>query len=123
MSGIGHGAVRVVSDERHQLHIDRILCDGHGLCAGVLPEMVQLDDWGYPVIDPRPIPPQLMPHARRAASLCPLLALRLRAVPPGAPRSIAGHGRTASPANSQPVPSAPSAEPATLRTVSQSRRS
>jgi len=39
---------------------------------------VQLDDWGYPIVDGRPLPPELLAHARRAASVCPTLALTLR---------------------------------------------
>ena len=61
------------------LGIDRIKCDGHGVCAGVVPEMIELDEWGYPIIDVRPVPRQLLRHARRAVSECPRLALRLRA--------------------------------------------
>ena len=59
------------------LAIDRIRCDGHGLCAELLPELVRLDDWGYPIIDGRPIPGSMLEHARRAAEACPTLALRL----------------------------------------------
>jgi len=58
--------------------VDWIGCKGHGLCAELLPERITLDDWGYPIIDPRPIPPELEAHARRAADACPTLALLLR---------------------------------------------
>ena len=34
-----------------KLCIDRIACDGRGLCAELLPELIRLDDWGYPIID------------------------------------------------------------------------
>ena len=57
--------------------IDRITCDGHGVCAGLLPELIRLDDWGYPIIEPGPIPEELLPHARRTVSSCPVLALKL----------------------------------------------
>ena len=57
--------------------IDRIRCDGHGVCAGLLPEMIRLDDWGYPIIEPGPVPEEVLAHARRAVSRCPVLALRL----------------------------------------------
>jgi len=60
--------------------IDRIRCDGHGLCAELLPEMIRLDDWGYPIIDGRAVPAQLLDHARRAVRSCPALALRLEAL-------------------------------------------
>ncbi|HYM66457.1 MAG TPA: ferredoxin [Patescibacteria group bacterium] len=60
-----------------RLGIDRIRCDGHGLCAELLPELVRLDDWGYPIIAPGAIPHHLMPHAERAVEGCPVLALTL----------------------------------------------
>jgi ferredoxin len=63
-----------------QLTIDRIKCDGHGLCAELLPERIRLDDWGYPIIAPGPIPEQLAQHAQRAVAACPTLALALARV-------------------------------------------
>jgi ferredoxin len=60
------------------LDVDRILCDGHGLCAELLPELIRLDDWGYPVVQPGPVAAHLAGHARRAIGACPVLALRLR---------------------------------------------
>lgn len=60
-----------------RLRVDPIACDGRGLCAELLPELVRLDDWGYPIIDERPVPEALEAHARRAVDSCPLLALRL----------------------------------------------
>ena len=62
-----------------RIGIDRIRCDGHGACAELLPELIRLDDWGYPIIEPGPIPPHLLGHARRAVRSCPVLALRLEA--------------------------------------------
>ena len=59
------------------IRVNPIACDGHGLCAELLPERISLDDWGYPVIDPEPIPNGLEPHARRAVAACPTLALLL----------------------------------------------
>ena len=61
-----------------RLVVDMIKCDGHGICAELFPEWIHLDDWGYPVVDPRPIPRELRDHARRAADACPTLALLLR---------------------------------------------
>jgi ferredoxin len=58
--------------------IDRIKCDGHGLCAELLPELIRLDDWGYPIIAPGPIAERLAPIAQRAVDTCPVLALALR---------------------------------------------
>ena len=63
------------------LVVNPVACDGHGLCAELLPELVTLDEWGYPIIAPRPVPPPLLRHARRAVGDCPTLALRLGAHP------------------------------------------
>lgn len=62
------------------LAVDRIKCDGHGVCAELFPEMIQLDDWGYPIVDAAAVPEHLLQHGRRAVSSCPMLALRLRTV-------------------------------------------
>ncbi len=69
-----------VVSQRVMMGIDRIKCDGHGVCADLLPEMIELDDWGYPIIRTGAIPASVLPHARRAVSGCPTLALRLQAV-------------------------------------------
>lgn len=59
------------------LRVDPIACDAHGLCAELLPEIVTLDDWGYPILADGDIPPHLVSLARRAVRLCPTLALAL----------------------------------------------
>jgi ferredoxin len=66
-----------VSD-RGEIVVDRIRCDGSGLCAELLPEMIRLDDWGYPIVVAGEVPQHLLDHARRAVSSCPVLALSLR---------------------------------------------
>lgn len=60
------------------LAIDRIKCDGRGLCAELLPELIRLDDWGYPILASGPIPELLLPLAQRAVEDCPVLAIALR---------------------------------------------
>ena len=65
---------------KHVLQIDPIACDGRGLCAELLPELVRLDDWGYPIIASGAVPPELTAHARRAVDACPMLALSLAQV-------------------------------------------
>lgn len=61
------------------LHIDRIACDGRGTCAELLPELITLDDWGYPIIADGPVPRDLGRLAHAAVELCPKMALQLRA--------------------------------------------
>jgi ferredoxin len=62
---------------RRRLAVDWPACKAHGLCAELLPEIVELDEWGYPVIAPGPVPASLKRYAQRAVSSCPTLALRL----------------------------------------------
>ena len=62
--------------------VDRIRCDGYGMCAELLPELIELDDWGYPIILTTAIPEELESLARRAVDVCPMLALRISAVRP-----------------------------------------
>lgn len=61
-----------------ELEVNRIACDGHGLCAELFPERVSLDEWGYPIVDPQPISKELEQHAQRAVAECPALALFLK---------------------------------------------
>jgi ferredoxin len=59
------------------LKVNPIACTGHGVCAELLPELIAADEWGYPLIDPSPVPAALERDARRAVNACPALALRL----------------------------------------------
>lgn len=59
------------------LRVNPIQCTGHGVCAELLPELIAVDEWGYPIVDPRPVPSALDRDARRAVAACPALALRL----------------------------------------------
>jgi ferredoxin len=68
------------------LNIDRVTCDGRGICAELLPELLELDDWGYPIVRSAEVPPALMEHARRALEACPVLAFRLFQDPTAASR-------------------------------------
>ena len=59
-----------------RLRVNAIGCVGHGLCAELVPELIAIDEWGYPIlVDPGPVPDALAGHARRAADACPTLAL------------------------------------------------
>lgn len=61
-----------------RLTVDPIACRAHGLCADVLPELITVDEWGYPVVRGESVPESLLAEARRGAAACPALALRLR---------------------------------------------
>jgi ferredoxin len=64
--------------KRQTLVVDRIKCDGSGICAELLPELIRLDDWGYPIVKPGSVPDHLLPLAERAVEDCPVLAIALR---------------------------------------------
>ena len=86
----------VTRAQDHVLAVDFAACDGHGLCAELLPELVGLDEWGYPVLHGPAVPPDLLHHARRAVAACPVMALRLNRapVPPPAARPDSLPSRT-----------------------------
>jgi methionine sulfoxide reductase heme-binding subunit len=65
------------ADGAKRLVVNPIACSGHGLCAELLPELIALDQWGYPVLADQPVPPRLARRAVRAVTDCPVLALRL----------------------------------------------
>jgi ferredoxin len=60
-----------------KLRVNPIMCEAHGLCAELLPELIRLDDWGYPIVEPVEVPDDLLGLARKACDACPTLALLL----------------------------------------------
>ncbi len=74
MSPVGRTTVRA---SRFTLVVDPVACDGHGVCAELLPERIGLDPWGFPLLAEGPVPIELLDHAERAVSSCPRLALKL----------------------------------------------
>jgi ferredoxin len=69
--------VKQVPKDDIRLRVNPIDCDGRGLCADLLPELITLDDWGFPIVADDPVPPELLRLANRAAAACPRLALLL----------------------------------------------
>jgi ferredoxin len=63
-----------------RLIVDPVACDAYGYCAGLLPERITLDEWGYPIIDGAPIEAELLELAWRAAAECPRRALKFHEV-------------------------------------------
>jgi ferredoxin len=66
--------------DTYRLRVNPIACEAHGLCAELLPELIRLDDWGYPIIEQSDVPEPLLGLARRAVDACPTLALLLERV-------------------------------------------
>jgi ferredoxin len=67
-----------------RLRVNPILCDGAAFCAEIAPELVWLDEWGFPVVDSRGLDEcdTVLRHARRAVAVCPRQALRLENLDP-----------------------------------------
>jgi ferredoxin len=59
----------------HRVRVNPIACEAHGMCAELLPERITLDEWGYPLLDERPLRGAEVEHAIRAARACPTFAL------------------------------------------------
>jgi NADH:ubiquinone oxidoreductase subunit F (NADH-binding)/ferredoxin len=65
-----------------RITMDWTRCQGHGLCAHLVPELVHLDRHGYPVMLDGPVPPWLQKQAQQAVEMCPALALKLSRAEP-----------------------------------------
>ena len=61
------------------LRVDWIRCDGYGLCGDLAPDVIELDEWRYPIIRPGPVAPRDLDVVRRAVDCCPMRALILEA--------------------------------------------
>ncbi|HUJ07934.1 MAG TPA: ferredoxin [Streptosporangiaceae bacterium] len=72
-----------------RIRVNPVACSGHGACAELLPELIALDDWGYPIISALPVSGQVERRARRAVAGCPALALILT---PDQPAGTAARG-------------------------------
>lgn len=77
-----------------RLDLDPTTCVGYGACAQLIPELVTLDEWGFPILQPQgqaaevtdgferdrrsvEVPANLDHLAHRAVHSCPKLALRM----------------------------------------------
>ncbi|HEX4703514.1 MAG TPA: ferredoxin [Pseudonocardiaceae bacterium] len=68
--------------DTQRLRVNPIACRAHGLCAELLPELIDLDEWGYPLLAAGgAVPAPLSDQAKAAVAACPTLALRLRTTP------------------------------------------
>ena len=64
-----------------RLRVDPVACDAYGYCAELLPELIGVDEWGYPIVSSGAVPPALVDLARKAVADCPRRALALVDVP------------------------------------------
>ena len=67
--------------EIHEIRLDPTMCDAHGFCVELLPELFTLDEWGYPLLNSgtltTAVPHEILGAAKKAVAACPVAALRL----------------------------------------------
>lgn len=74
---------------KERLLLDPTRCDGHGICALICPERIDLDEWGYARVDPLPIEDKrTRRRAARACAACPTRALSLAPTSRGHPHPV-----------------------------------
>ena len=68
-----------------KMTVDPTVCAGNGVCHELVPELIALDEWGFPVLGLNPsdrttvdVPRDVATHAKRAANACPKLALKVK---------------------------------------------
>jgi ferredoxin len=59
------------------LRVNPIACTGRAVCAELLPELIAMDPWGYPIVPRGELDDELIELARKAVAACPVLALTL----------------------------------------------
>ena len=65
-----------MSETVRRLRVNPTLCTGYGYCAEIVPELITVDDWGYPIVSKAQIESDnILKLARRAIATCPRLAL------------------------------------------------
>lgn len=69
-----------------RLEVDWILCDGYGLCGDLLPDVIGLDEWRYPILERGKVDRERLHDAQRAIDCCPMKALRFASMDAGARR-------------------------------------
>lgn len=63
-----------------RLRVDPIMCDGFGFCAELAPELITLDEWGYPIVAEVALNRAERELAEAAILACPRKALVLQVV-------------------------------------------
>ena len=63
------------------LVLNPIMCDGRGMCHDAAPELIALDEWGYPLLPGGGLRAELskgqLKEAEDATHACPVLALHI----------------------------------------------
>jgi ferredoxin len=75
-----HGCVAYhteIETEEDVVHVEVNLdiCEGHGQCNAVAPEIYDIDEYGYCLIRYSDVPPDLQSQAEQGALTCPVQAI------------------------------------------------
>jgi ferredoxin len=69
------------ADATVTLILDPIACDGRGMCHDAAPGLIELDEWGYPLLPGGTLRATIarpeLKAAEDATHACPLLALHI----------------------------------------------
>ncbi|MFN2479071.1 MAG: ferredoxin [Pseudonocardiaceae bacterium] len=60
-----------------RVEVNARICEGHGQCNAVAPEIYDLDEGGYCVINNSEVPRGLESQADQGALACPMLAITI----------------------------------------------
>jgi ferredoxin len=60
-----------------RVHVDRDACEANAICAGLVPEVFEVDDEDVLHINVEDVPPALADAVRHAVRSCPKAALSL----------------------------------------------
>ena len=72
-----------IAAQKFRLRVNPVACDAFGYCAELVPEIISLDEWGYPIVADGPIPGRLWEMAKLAVRQCPRRALIIEEIPTG----------------------------------------
>ncbi|MGH3974613.1 MAG: ferredoxin [Pseudonocardiaceae bacterium] len=62
-------------EDAMRVEVDPNICEGHGQCNAVAPEIYDLDDDGYCLIHNPDVAPELAAQAEEGALACPVQAI------------------------------------------------
>lgn len=69
---------RTISERTHTMvQVNPILCDGVGMCSHFAPDLIAVDQWGYPILPNHELSQDELQQARAAVAACPVRALTL----------------------------------------------
>jgi len=60
-----------------RLRVDWIKCDGYGLCGDLVPDLIQLDEWRYPILPADAVDDSRVHELQRAIDCCPMRAITI----------------------------------------------